>query len=61
LTGITGYLTAFGRTILAAVYKGTGVLVGVGIAPTKNLAKLANYTARRLQPTRAAWWISAIL
>jgi DNA polymerase V len=49
LTGIPGDLTAFGRTIRAAVYKGTGIPVGVGIAPTKTLAKLANYTAKRLQ------------
>lgn len=49
LTGIPGDLTAFGRTIRAAVYKGTGIPVGVGIAPTKTLAKLANHTAKRLQ------------
>jgi DNA polymerase V len=49
LTGIPGDLTAFGRTIRATVYKGTGIPVGVGIAPTKTLAKLANYTAKRLQ------------
>jgi DNA polymerase V len=49
LTGISGDLTTFGRTIRAAVYKGTGIPVGVGIAPTKTLAKLANHTAKRLQ------------
>ncbi|CAI8907825.1 Y-family DNA polymerase [Pseudomonas zeae] len=49
LTGIPGDLTTFGRTIRAAVYKGTGIPVGVGIAPTKTLAKLANHTAKRLQ------------
>ena len=49
LTGIPGDLTAFGRTIRAAVYKRTGIPVGVGIAPTKTLAKLANHTAKRLQ------------
>ncbi|WP_460158703.1 translesion error-prone DNA polymerase V subunit UmuC [Pseudomonas sp. S3_E11] len=49
LTGIRGDLTAFGRTIRAAVHKRTGIPVGVGIAPTKTLAKLANYTAKRLQ------------
>lgn len=48
-TGIPGDLTTFGRTIRAAVYKGTGIPVGVGIAPTKTLAKLANHTAKRLQ------------
>lgn len=49
LTGIPGDLTTFGRTIRAAVCKGTGIPVGVGIAPTKTLAKLANHTAKRLQ------------
>ena len=48
LTGIPGDLTAFGRTIRAAIYKGTGIPVGVGIARTKTLAKLANHTAKRL-------------
>jgi DNA polymerase V len=49
LSGIPGDLTSFGRSIRAAVYKGTGIPVGVGIAPTKTLAKLANHTAKRLQ------------
>ena len=49
LTGIPGDLTAFGRTIRAAVHKCTGIPVGVGIAHTKTLAKLANHTAKRLQ------------
>lgn len=49
LSGIPGDMTAFGRSIRAAVYKGTGIPVGVGIAPTKTLAKLANHTAKRLQ------------
>ena len=47
LTGIPGDLTAFGRTIRAAIQKRTGIPVGVGIAPTKTLAKLANHTAKR--------------
>lgn len=41
-------MTAFGRTIRAAIYKCTGIPVGVGIARTKTLAKLANHTAKRL-------------
>ena len=49
LSGIPGDLTVFGRTIRSAVYKRTGIPVGVGIAPTKALAKLANHTAKRLQ------------
>ncbi|RMN41242.1 Error-prone lesion bypass DNA polymerase V [Pseudomonas cannabina] len=48
LTGIPGDLTAFGRTIRAKIHKCTGLPVGVGIGPTKTLAKLANYTAKRL-------------
>ncbi|SDS72208.1 Y-family DNA polymerase [Pseudomonas granadensis] len=48
LSGIPGDLTAFGRTIRSAVFKRTGIPVGVGIAPTKTLAKLANHTAKRL-------------
>ncbi len=48
LTGISGDLTAFGRTIRSAIYKRTGIPVGVGIARTKTLAKLANHTAKRL-------------
>lgn len=49
LTGIPGDLTAFGRRIRATVHRCTGIPVGVGIAPTKTLAKLANHTAKRLQ------------
>ena len=48
LTGIPGDLTAFGRQIRSAIYKRTGIPVGVGIARTKTLAKLANHTAKRL-------------
>lgn len=48
LTGIDG-LDALGRKIRAQVLRGTGIPVGVGIATTKTLAKLANHTAKRLQ------------
>ncbi len=48
LSGIPGDLTAFGRQIRATIYKRTGIPVGVGIARTKTLAKLANHTAKRL-------------
>lgn len=44
-----GNLTTFGRQIRAKVLKYTGIPVGVGIAHTKTLAKLANHTAKRLQ------------
>ncbi|WP_144933992.1 Y-family DNA polymerase [Pseudomonas alabamensis] len=48
LTGITENLTQFGRRVRARVLQCTSIPVGVGIAPTKTLAKLANHTAKRL-------------
>lgn len=48
LTGMTG-LDALGRRIRSQVLRCTGIPVGVGIAHTKTLAKLANHTAKRLQ------------
>jgi DNA polymerase V len=48
LTGIDG-LDALGRQIRARIFQCTGIPVGVGIAHTKTLAKLANHTAKRLQ------------
>ncbi|KXG81690.1 translesion error-prone DNA polymerase V subunit UmuC [Pseudomonas mosselii] len=49
LTGVQGNLTQFGREVRAKVLRCTGIPVGVGIARTKTLAKLANHTAKRLQ------------
>ncbi|MFP5426340.1 MAG: translesion error-prone DNA polymerase V subunit UmuC [Gammaproteobacteria bacterium] len=49
LTGIPGNLTQFGRDLRAKILRCTGIPVGVGIARTKTLAKLANHTAKRLQ------------
>lgn len=65
LTGI-GDLDGLGRHIRSRVLRCTGIPVGVGIAPTKTLAKLANHTAKRLQahtggvvnicdPAKRAW------
>ncbi len=48
LTGI-GDLDVLGRQIRARVLRCTGIPVGIGIANTKTLAKLANHTAKRLQ------------
>lgn len=48
LTGIDA-LDDLGRRIRSQVLRCTGIPVGVGIAPTKTLAKLANHTAKRLQ------------
>jgi DNA polymerase V len=48
LTGIND-LDGLGRKIRRQVLRCTGIPVGVGIAHTKTLAKLANHTAKRLQ------------
>ncbi|MFJ5254071.1 translesion error-prone DNA polymerase V subunit UmuC [Pseudomonas sp. NPDC088414] len=48
LTGMHGDLSAFGRHMRSTLLKRTGIPVGVGIARTKTLAKLANHTAKRL-------------
>jgi DNA polymerase V len=49
LSGVPGDLDALGRRIRSTVWRCTGIPVGVGIATTKTLAKLANHTAKRLQ------------
>lgn len=48
LTGVSNRLQA-GRDIRARVLKLTGIPTGVGIAPTKTLAKLANAAAKKWQ------------
>ncbi|RMP13866.1 hypothetical protein ALQ29_05395, partial [Pseudomonas marginalis pv. marginalis] len=48
LSGVPGDLSTFGRHIRSTLLKRTGIPVGVGIAHTKTLAKLANHTAKRL-------------
>ncbi|CAH0318949.1 DNA polymerase IV 1 [Pseudomonas koreensis] len=48
LAGIND-LDGLGRKIRSQVLRCTGIPVGVGIANTKTLAKLANHTAKRLQ------------
>lgn len=49
LTGITGDLESLGRKIRREVLQRTGIPVGIGIATTKTLAKLANHAAKRWQ------------
>lgn len=49
LSGMTCSLDQLGRDIRARVLKYTGIPVGVGIAGTKTLAKLANHSAKRWQ------------
>ncbi|WP_275918607.1 DUF4113 domain-containing protein [Aeromonas sp. 2HA2] len=46
-----GDLLAYGRQICERVQQWTGLTVGVGIAPTKTLAKLANYAAKKWPAT----------
>lgn len=48
---LTGFneLDCLGRKIRSQILRCTGIPVGVGIACTKTLAKLANHTAKRLQ------------
>lgn len=48
LTGLPGDVSTFGRHVRTTLLKRTGIPVGVGIARTKTLAKLANHTAKRL-------------
>jgi DNA polymerase V len=48
LTGIND-VDGLGRKVRSQVLRCTGIPVGVGIAHTKTLAKLANHTAKRLQ------------
>jgi DNA polymerase V len=53
LTGV-GHVTdllAFGKGLKAKVDQWTGITVGVGIAPTKTLAKLANHAAKQYPAT----------
>lgn len=47
LTGIPGSLEILGKQIRAQVLQLTGIPTGVGIGPTKTIAKLANYSAKR--------------
>ncbi|WP_338527040.1 translesion error-prone DNA polymerase V subunit UmuC [Pseudomonas batumici] len=49
LTGMTENLEQLGRRIRAQVLRSTGIPVGVGIAGTKTLSKLANHGAKKWQ------------
>ncbi|RRZ95910.1 translesion error-prone DNA polymerase V subunit UmuC [Erwinia sp. 198] len=53
LTGVSNCLSLedFGRDIRQQILKATGLTVGVGIAPSKTLAKLANYAAKKWSKT----------
>ena len=49
LTGLPEPLLQLGHDVRADVLQKTGIPVGIGIAPTKTLAKLANAAAKRWQ------------
>lgn len=49
LTGIQTDRVRMGREIRSQILAATGIPTGVGIAPTKTLAKLANFAAKRWQ------------
>ncbi|MFD1007954.1 translesion error-prone DNA polymerase V subunit UmuC [Oceanisphaera ostreae] len=53
LTGVDKILNlaGFGEEIRQKIFRWIGINVGVGIAPTKTLAKLANYAAKRWPTT----------
>jgi len=53
LSGMINYtsLSAFGHEMRNKVFKHTGLTVGVGIAQTKTLAKLANHAAKKWRGT----------
>jgi DNA polymerase V len=46
LTGITGDMTERSRKIRYRIHKWIGIACGIGIGPTKTLAKLANHIAK---------------
>ncbi|WP_346727566.1 Y-family DNA polymerase [Zestomonas insulae] len=51
LTGLQGDLTDIGKAIKQRVWSECAMPVGVGIANTKTLAKLANFAAKKWQKT----------
>ncbi|WP_039058303.1 translesion error-prone DNA polymerase V subunit UmuC [Enterobacter sp. Bisph1] len=53
LTGVENCISleTFGHQLRAQVLKHTGLTTGVGIAPTKTLAKVANYAAKKWTQT----------
>ncbi len=54
LTGITEDLAAFGQMVKAKARRWTGIPVGIGIAETKTLAKIANRIAKKSEKTNGA-------
>lgn len=62
LSGVSGCISleVFGRQIRTQILKNTGLTVGVGIAPTKTLAKAANYAAKKWPQTGGVVDLSAV-
>lgn len=62
LTGVGNCvsLEAFGRQIRQRLRRETGLTVGVGIAPTKTLAKLANHAAKTWKKTGGVVDLSSV-
>lgn len=50
LDGIPGDLKELGAKLRSQVWRNTRIRVGVGVAPTKTLAKLANKAAKKIPP-----------
>ena len=59
LTGVKS-LPSYGHKIKERVFKHTGLAVGVGIAPTKTLAKLASHIAKKSNKCQAVCVIDRI-
>ena len=62
LSGVSGCISleVFGCQIRTQILKNTGLTVGVGIAPTKTLAKAANYAAKKWPQTGGVVDLSAV-
>ena len=53
-------LAAFGHQLRTKVLRDTGLTIGVGIAQTKTLAKLANFAAKKWEQTRGVVDLSSL-
>lgn len=67
ITGLTNDYLAYGRKIKNIVERAVGIPVGVGIAPTKTMSKLANHIAKKstkaqgvVDLTNSKYWDEAL-
>ncbi|HYG16241.1 MAG TPA: hypothetical protein VEC12_10855, partial [Bacteroidia bacterium] len=51
------HLSAYAQEIVKVVTKNTGIPIGIGVAPTKTLAKVANRLTKRNLHVKGAWVI----